>query len=1058
MPVLFNTQTGEHENLPQQDADAALKAGTHELPVVGSDGDFGSVAPGDFQAATKQGYRQPSSEELQKLLTKTKREKPAEIAKTAAEGALSGATFGLGNDLEAAVAGNSKDQLERREVNPGTHAVGQMAGLVGSSLTGVGEGAALEALGAKLAPKATTALGRVGSAATKAAIENMAFQAGDDATQAFLGDPHVTATHFITDVGLSGVLGAAIGGAGRGTAELWNLGPGAKLGAMLDKIKARTEPTLSQRFQAIADNTAGNINQQTAHAANTVSDNMGTVGQGIVDNAAAGDAANVNATNGVGQAVTDAANMGADNAGAIGQAQIDAINSNGKATVDAINNLANQQNQTLSLADRLRVGNAASESANVDALKMVGSQGAEGPDAKLLETAGLSADQVPDTLKAALGDNADTRMKHSLLQSGTSKAAQEVQKDVDAFRGTLQDKAAEAVGLTPETVEHVNDVSEHTTGKEAGKHLQQGFKDAIETGTEGFEEFHDTAKNVPLDTQTQMSLANRLVEAGQEQGWVKSPSSDEARLLKRILTELPLQENVSDLAKYTTLINSETERAELWNAGSTLRKIFREEADQAIQRHLAETGGAEVAARFAQTRKNYGALMDFLETYGKRLGINSFAGPAEFMSKLGDLAKNPEKLLARLSVEGDESLSQMLAHQMPEAYKLVNEFNRAELVKKALTADRKAIDLLKLGKQVDKLSPEFRARILPDGAPDRINALETLQRQIPERQNKSGTGGFIMNAINNMSASAVGMGATMATGPVGGATAFVLKKMADYVGKEVPDAITLATLKSLGSNMPTNPMAFKQMAAVASAVIRGEAVLGKAVKAVFSGATRVISEPSHKDIEKLKKQIDEASQAPDKMLNVGGDLGHYMPEAGTALGETSAQAVQYLAALRPVEAPLGPLDNNRVPSKTEKASYERALRIAQQPLVVMNDIRSGRLAPADIGHLKALYPGMHQHIANKLMSEIVNAKSANKTIPYSTKLGLSHFLGQPMEASLRQPNIAANQMAISSGTMGNAQQAPQQGKPARANPHLQDLASAYATPQQSRAQSRHGRP
>jgi hypothetical protein len=1053
VPVLFNKATGLHENLTNDAAQAALANKTHEVPLVSPDGDFGSAPASDAAELVKAGHRQPTPQELQQKLDQGKYGTGTEQLKTAAEGALEASTFGIGNAVESAMLGNSKEQLKRREVNELSNQVGQGVGLVGSALTGVGEGAALEQLGAKLTPKATTALGRVGSAATKAAIENMAFQADDDATKAYMGDPNVTATHFVQDVGMSGLLGAALGGAGKGAGELWSMGPGKQLAGILDKLKGRTEPTAAQRFEAVGQDLAAQMNGATAALGNQNAENLQTATQAGLDNTAQVGAGTTNAVNGLGQTVVDAANTTADNQGAIGNATIDAINQQGSATVDAINNLARQQNQTLSLADQLKVGSLESETANVNALKLMGQQGVEGVSPELQAAAGV---EIPDSLKAALGDNPDTRMKHSLLQSGTSKAAQSVQQDVQNFKTSLRNAATEALGYTDEDVAHINNVSENQVGKEAAAGLQQHFKDIIETGSEGFDKFHEVAKDVKLDQQAQLDMANRLVDLSTSEGWAKSPSSPEAQLLKRVLTELPLQDTASDIAKYATIINNETQRAEMWHAGTMLRQVFREEADNVIQRHLEGTAGQAVVAEFAAVRKQYGALMNFLEEYGQRLGVRSFSGPTEFMSKLADVAKNPEKLLGKLSAEGDENLSNMLAQQMPSVYKTVNEYNKANLVKAALTADRKEIDVLKLGKAIDKMSPEFRNRVLPEGSANRIGAVESLQRAIPEPQNKSGSGAYIMNAIQNMSPSAVGMGATMLTGPVGGAASFVLKKMADYVGKEAPDAITLATLKTLGSNMGTNPAGFKAAAQMASAVIKGETMLNKAAKAVFSAGTKVISEPSDKDIKKLAEHVDTAMLQPEKLLNVGGDVGHYMPEAGAALGETSQRVVQYLASLRPNEEPLGVLGGNRVPSKAEKSAYNRALRIAEQPLVVMNDIKNGMLSPHDLQHMQAMYPDMHAKIASKLMNELIGAKASKKSVPYSTRMGLSNFLGQPLDSSLHQQSIAANQMALIANNAKGGSPGMGMQKPARQNPKMQTVAQAFATPQQRLMSGKHG--
>src|ERR1043165_1441731 len=70
MPVLINTDSGEAEDLNAPEA--ALKSGTHEIPLVSPDGQFGSASIADVRALLKEGYRQPSPRELTHKLNEVK--------------------------------------------------------------------------------------------------------------------------------------------------------------------------------------------------------------------------------------------------------------------------------------------------------------------------------------------------------------------------------------------------------------------------------------------------------------------------------------------------------------------------------------------------------------------------------------------------------------------------------------------------------------------------------------------------------------------------------------------------------------------------------------------------------------------------------------------------------------------------------------------------------------------------------------------------------------------------------------------------------------------------
>lgn len=137
------------------------------------------------------------------------------------EGAAQGATFGLSTGLETGLGLTTPEAIRgRREANPVTHAVGQVAGLVGSSLAIPGAGAAgvLEKVGAGAAE--LTGLGKVGAGlvsqigadTVKGAFEAALFQGGDEVSKAFEKDPNQTAETAIADMGLAAVLGGVFSG------------------------------------------------------------------------------------------------------------------------------------------------------------------------------------------------------------------------------------------------------------------------------------------------------------------------------------------------------------------------------------------------------------------------------------------------------------------------------------------------------------------------------------------------------------------------------------------------------------------------------------------------------------------------------------------------------------------------------------------------------------------------------------------------------------------------------------------------------------------------------
>lgn len=280
MAVLINKQTGLAENVQGQ-PDFNL----YEVPLFDAQGQAMAVPFQEAQKLVQQGYRQPSPEELQSALNFAKYNSGIEQAKTFAEGAASAATLGLSTGVQVATGiSEPEDIAGRREANPGVYMAGQATGLVGSALTGVGSAPLMTQTAARLVPTlGATAVTRIGTTAAKAAIENMVFQAGDEASKAFMGDPNQTASSIIQDVGLAGLIGGAGGAAFGGASELWKLGPGKQLTNLLktvenrsagipDDLKAAANIDVPIELEAaLSDNEAARKAFQTLNEANTSS-------------------------------------------------------------------------------------------------------------------------------------------------------------------------------------------------------------------------------------------------------------------------------------------------------------------------------------------------------------------------------------------------------------------------------------------------------------------------------------------------------------------------------------------------------------------------------------------------------------------------------------------------------------------------------------------------------------------------------------------------------------------------------------------------------------------
>lgn len=242
-----------------------------------------------------------------------------------------------------------------------------------------------------------------------------------------------------------------------------------------------------------------------------------------------------------------------------------------------------------------------------------------------------------------------------------------------------------------------------------------------------------------------------------------------------------------------------------------------------------------------------------------------------------------------------------------------------------------------------------------------------------------------------------------------------------------------------------------------TAVIRGETLLNTATKNLFKAGQEILPGKlvaSEKDREKIKEAVIENSANPSSLMGTGGAIGQLMPEHQSSIAQTSQVAMNYLNSQRPKSQQPSPLDTKTEPSKAEKSLYDRTLDIAQQPLVALDRIREGILSPKDITTMQTLYPGLYENMRGKLYTQLIDHVSKGGSIPYTTKMGLSLFLGQPLDSTMTPGSIQSIQQSFTNNKQ--AIQAANAMKAKHSTSSLSKTGEMALTPLQS-SQARNSR-
>lgn len=710
--------------------------------------------------------------------------------------------------------------------------------------------------------------------------------------------------------------------------------------------------------------------------------------------------------------------------------------------------------------------------------------GVEGvvPDAMedAIQTSGLS---IPPEVKTALsGDPEFQQMFKTLEQSDTTKSGLQLQETYNNFKKGVADSIVRTLGKTPKEIESIANLSKYDAGKELGTILSKELEEKTGPLAKKFEALKDKYANVELPKGEVIPekiniyggveapasklpgftdlLADRVYQTADQEGWLSLPSSEIMSKINSVMKDLPRLKKLSDLSKFISQVGNEMydfTNPSMSRAGMIVKGILKDaEADLILQKLGSE--GPELVAQHQATRDAWKIASNLKDSLDSRLHVGGGDSIGSFIKNLKSMStESGERIIQRLSGKNDANILSVLSENFPQTANYLKGYHIDDLLRAASekAPEGHSINAAHLMKSISKLSPELRSFSISDEALKKINAVGTVMDELNRvPHNFSNTARTLDKLSQHSMGSALAM-AGILTGhnPV---AAFLLAPLAKYMAKDLPDAVRLSMLKFMGSNQPIEAEGFKSMVNLMSKTIAGQNAVNKSVKAVFKAGTAVLPQaitPSDKDRERLDKQLKVLREQPEKMADLGGKVGHYMPDHATAIGSLAANSVNYLNSLRPSEDKAAPLDSKPVLNSAQKQQYDNALDIAQQPLVVLNKIKDGILTIEDVTHLKALYPSLYSLMAQKLSMQMIETVDAGETIPYHTRMSLSLFLGEPLDSTMTPMAIQSTQMSM----MADMSQQPQQpGKTIenKSSSPLKGMSKMESTPGQEREQYR----
>lgn len=305
-----------------------------------------------------------------------------------------------------------------------------------------------------------------------------------------------------------------------------------------------------------------------------------------------------------------------------------------------------------------------------------------------------------------------------------------------------------------------------------------------------------------------------------------------------------------------------------------------------------------------------------------------------------------------------------------------------------------------------------------------LNAVQATLKDIPAGSKLADV--FIKKVADKL-------GGTLIGGTLGRLTGIPFGEIGGaYFGEKFLGSILPSIVKPILSGISSGE-ALHAANEYGSSVVRGSTLISNATKNILKSGSKVLPEnkmPDKDQREKLNTALLDLQKDPAKLVDISGKVGHYMPEQAASLGSMSQNIVLFLNSIRPNPVKKAPLDPEIQPSQAVKAQFDRALDIAQQPLIVLQSIKDNTLTSHDVMAIQKMYPSLYNNLKQHLMDEMIRFTSKGDSIPYNTRLSMSLFMAQPLDSTMSSTSILLAQPAPEQPQQ-QSQQAPKKGAPSR---------------------------
>lgn len=623
-------------------------------------------------------------------------------------------------------------------------------------------------------------------------------------------------------------------------------------------------------------------------------------------------------------------------------------------------------------------------------------------------------------------------------------------------RGAIFNKLADSA---EDTLTDATSKSQATVGREIKKDISDKLLSDLKPIEEGYKNAEGELKSVPVSEDLKAEAVNPILE----HDYVKLDPEAKG-VAKKILGQINQIDNVNDLKKVRSLISSQLNEAYGSGQGGGPKAQILQTAKDALtalrEKALNEASESGIVKPEAlENIKSLDAQYAGFQNSVKQLGVEGGLGKANsaraLLAKFDNLSD--ESFTNKVFDTGDARNMGFFKENFPDAFEKARQFKLSEIADNSIDHSQGKngkFSTQKFLTQVRNLGDEAKQVLFKGSDLQKISDIENVHEAIAGTPNTSHTS-YSQAFANVLSPSGLLSNLTDAAQYAVLKALPHLNEAAELTGGDAASklgALSVAANADKGSN----PQAFKAMVDYIRSTIKGQSSLANGVKNLFEAGKVIIPThllPDQSSRDRLQKSLDLASNF-DNAINIGNDIAHYLPSHATAQAQTVAQASNYLNSLKPTQPVTNPLDKVPPINKADQTKYNRALDIAQQPLMVLKHVKDGTLLPQDVQTLQAIYPSLHNALVQKIGEQLIQKKTDGQAIPYHQRVSLSQLLdGNPLDSTMTS---ASAQAIIHSA--GSQQAAQQQGSSGRSQPKVSQATlsqvnkvnALYATPLQAR--------